>query len=43
MVQQRRQIEKEYHRDRVPGTFAYAFSSAAQKGILGRRDSKTIK
>ena len=33
MVQQRRQIEKEYHRDRVPGTFAYAFSSAAQKGI----------
>ncbi len=33
MVQQRRQIEKEYNRDRVPGTFAYAFSSAAQKGI----------
>lgn len=33
MVQQRRQIEKEYHRDRVPGTFAYAFSSAEQKGI----------
>jgi phosphoenolpyruvate carboxylase len=22
-----------YHRDRVPGTFAYAFSSAEQKGI----------
>ena len=33
MVQQRRQIEKEYNRDRVPGTFAYAFSSAEQKGI----------
>ncbi len=33
MVQQRRQIEKEYGRDRVPGTFAYTFSTAAQKGI----------
>jgi len=33
MVQQRRQIEKEYNRDRVPGTFAYAFSSAEHKGI----------
>ena len=33
MVQQRRQIEKEYSRDRVPGTFAYTFSSAAQHGI----------
>lgn len=33
MVQQRRQIEKEYSRDRVPGTFAYTFTTAAQKNI----------
>lgn len=33
MVQQRRQIEKEYSRDRVPGTFAYTFSTAAQCNI----------
>lgn len=33
MVQQRRQIEKEYSRDRVPGTFAYTFNTAAQRGI----------
>lgn len=33
MVQQRREIEKEYHRDRVPGTFAHAFSRAEKKGI----------
>ncbi len=33
MVQQHRQIEKEYGRDRVPGTFAYTFSTAAQRGI----------
>ena len=33
MVQQRRQIEKEYSRDRVPGTFAYTFSTAAQRNI----------
>ena len=33
MVQQRRQIEKEYSRDRVPGTFAYTFSTAAQHDI----------
>ena len=32
-VQQRRQIEKEYGRDRVPGTFAYTFSTAAQHDI----------
>ncbi len=33
MVQQRRQIEKEYSRDRVPGTFAYTFFTAEQHGI----------
>ncbi len=32
-VQQRRQIEKEYGRDRVPGTFAYTFSTAAQHDV----------
>ena len=42
MVQQRRQIEKEYHRDRVPGTFAYAFSSAAQKGIDAEEVQKLL-
>ena len=42
MVQQRRQIEKEYDRDRVPGTFAYAFSSAAQKGIPAENVQKLL-
>ncbi len=43
MVQQRRQIEKEYHRDRVPGTFAYAFSSAAKKGITAEEIQKLLE
>ncbi len=42
LVQQRRQIEKEYHRDRVPGTFAYAFSSAEQKGITAEEIQKLL-
>jgi len=42
MVQQRRQIEKEYDRDRVPGTFAYAFTSAAQKGISAEDIQKLL-
>ncbi len=42
MVQQRRQIEKEYDRDRVPGTFAYAFSSAEQKGISAEEIQKLL-
>ncbi len=33
MVQQRRQIEKEYSRDRVPGTIAYTFATASQQGV----------
>ena len=37
MVQQRRQIEKEHDRDRVPGTFAYTFSTAAQHGIPAKK------
>ncbi|MGH1536947.1 MAG: phosphoenolpyruvate carboxylase [Gammaproteobacteria bacterium] len=42
MVQQRRQIEKEYDRDRVPGTFAYAFSSAEQKGVSAEEIQKLL-
>lgn len=42
MVQQRRQIEKEYNRDRVPGTFAHAFSSAAQKGVTAEEIQKLL-
>ena len=42
MVQQRRQIEKEYHRDRVPGTFAHAFTSAAEKGISAEDIQKLL-
>ncbi len=42
MVQQRRQIEKEYNRDRVPGTFAYTFSMAAQRGIPAEEIQKVL-
>ncbi len=42
LVQQRRKIEKEYDRDRVPGTFAYAFSTAAQKGISADEVQKLL-
>ena len=42
MVQQRRQIEKEYSRDRVPGTFAYTFSTAAQQNISAEEIQKIL-
>ena len=42
MVQQRRQIEKEYSRDRVPGTFAYTFFSAEQHGISADEIQKIL-
>ena len=42
MVQQRRQIEKEYSRNRVPGTFAYTISSAEQKGIPAEEIQKVL-
>lgn len=42
MVQQRRQIEKEYGRDRVPGTFAHTFSLAAQRGIPAEEIQKVL-
>ncbi len=42
MVQQRRQIEKEYSRDRVPGTFAYTFSTAAQRGTQAQEIQKIL-
>jgi phosphoenolpyruvate carboxylase len=42
MVQQRRQIEKEYSRARVPGTFAYTFSTAAQRGISAEEIQKVL-
>jgi phosphoenolpyruvate carboxylase len=42
LVQQRRQIEKEYDRARVPGTFAYAFSSAEKKGITAEEVQKLL-
>lgn len=42
MVQQRRQIEKKYNRDRVPGTFAYTFHLAAQRGIPAEEIQKVL-
>lgn len=42
MVQQRRQIEKEYSRDRVPGTFAYTFTTAAQHGVPAEDIQKVL-
>lgn len=42
MVQQRRQIEKEYGRDRVPGTFAHTFYLAAQRGIPAEEIQKVL-
>lgn len=42
MVQQRRQIEKEHSRDRVPGTFAYTFATATQHGINAEEIQKIL-
>ena len=41
-VQQRRQIEKEYGRERVPGTFAYTFSTAARHDITAEELQKIL-
>ncbi len=41
-VQQRRQIEKEYGRRRVPGTFAYTFSMAAQHNVPAEEIQKIL-
>lgn len=41
-VQQRRQIEKEYGRRRVPGTFAHTFSMAAQHDIPAEEIQKVL-
>ena len=42
MIKQRRQIETEYSRDQVPGTFAYTFSTAAQKNISAEEIQKVL-
>ena len=42
-VQRRRQIEKEYGRERVPGTFAYTFSTAAQHDIPAEELQKVLE
>lgn len=42
MVQQRRQIEKKYNRDRVPGTFAYTFQLASQRDIPAEEIQKVL-
>ena len=36
MIQQRRQIEKEQNRERVPGTFSYTFSMAARNDVSAK-------
>lgn len=37
MIRQRRQIEKEQSRERVPGTFSYTFSTVAQNGVAAEK------